>query len=110
MWEFWQQILCRPAEKSIRINIIFEQSHRQKTFADQCTNNINAASFVPITPAVTPLANGCIPMCSWHIVSKTTLVNIDDNAVLSFIRLNRLLEGAPFVFVRFGVPQRFFYS
>ena len=108
--EFWQQILCCPTEKSICINIAFEQSHRQKTFADQRADHINAASGMPIKHTVTPLANGRIPMCSWHIVSKTTLVNIDDDAVLSFIRLNRLLEGVPFVFVRFGMPQCFFYS
>ena len=107
--EFWQQILYRPAEKSICINIAFEQSHRQKTFADQRADHINAASGMPIKHTVTPLANGRIPMCSWHIVSKTTLVTIDDDAVLSFIRLNRLLEGVPFVFVRFGMPQCFFY-
>ncbi len=102
--------MYRPAEKSICINIAFEQSHRQKTFVDQRADHIDAASGMPITHTVTPLANGRIPMCSWHIVSKTTFINIDDDTVLSLIRFNRLLEDAPFVFVRFGMLQCFFYS
>ncbi len=78
-------------------------TYRQQTFIDQCADDIDTTSGVPITPAVTPLANGRVPVCSWHIVSKTTFVNIDDDTVLSLIRFNRLLEDAPFVFVRFGM-------
>ena len=90
--------------------MVFEQSHCQKTLANQRADYIDATSGMPVTHTVTPFANGCIPMCSWHIVSKTTFVNIDDNAALSFIRIITLLEGVPFVFVRFGVLQRSFYS
>lgn len=39
-------------------------------------------------------------MCSWHIMSKTPLVNTGNDTVLSLIRFNRLPEGALFVFVR----------
>ncbi|SDW63034.1 hypothetical protein SAMN05421882_101943 [Nitrosomonas communis] len=99
-----------PAEKSICIIIAFEQSHRQKIFADQRFDHIDAASGMPITHTVTPLVIWRIPMRSWYIVSKTTLVNIDDSAVLSFIQLNRLLKGVPFAFAHFGMLQVFFIA
>ncbi|MCW5618019.1 MAG: hypothetical protein KIS65_02220 [Nitrosomonas sp.] len=38
--EFWQQIVYRPAEEGICIDIVFEQSHCQKTLANQRADHI----------------------------------------------------------------------
>ena len=48
--ECWQQIVYRPAEKSICIDIVFEHSHCQQTCIDSCADNIDTASGVRHTP------------------------------------------------------------
>jgi hypothetical protein len=58
---------------------------------------------------MTPLSCRRIAVPPRHVVREAALVTVDNRPMLCSIGRNFIPEDAPFVFVRLGVPKRFFY-
>lgn len=106
-WQFGQQVLPCPAGKDIGIHVGIEHPDRQQVLPDQRADHVGTPVCVPVVHAVTPLPCMRIAVPPRHVVREAALVNVHNRPVLGPIRRNFILEDAPFVFVRLGVPKRF---
>lgn len=108
--KLWHQILGGPLREDVGIDVGCEKANGEKSLADQRPDDVGSALGMPIVGAIATLPKKRVTMRARHVVGEAAFVDKGDRTALGLVTFNPCAEGLPFAFVRFGVPQAFFYS
>jgi hypothetical protein len=93
--------------ENVGVDIALEPPGGQRRLANQHPNHVCALSGAPIADAATPLPDRRTAMRPRRVRGEPAFIDMNRHSSPAFIGFDFFLEDAPFLFVRFWMPQRF---
>ncbi len=106
--KFWQKILFYPIVENVAIYRTLKEADGKQASFDESPYHMGSPFSIPVMGSIAALSSWGIAISSWHIMSKTALIYINNRSLTCWMLFYFFFKSLPGNRVCLRVPEGFF--